>query len=533
VDAVNTALNRSLAAAPVLSSARRETFRYAAQLVVLLLVLSVYYAFAATAGTFGDLSWHTDYYDVLADGFRQGHLYIPELPQHRLLTRLNPYDYRHVDLWLWDASLYHGRYYIYWGPTPALCLLALKWLTGLQAKLYDQWLVLAFMLGRLYAGAGLIVSFAAAGGVRRPRWAVLLLIAVFALASPTPYFMARPVIYEASIAGGQCFLFCGLLAAYWGLAKPRRRTLLFVLAGTFWGMALGSRGSLFLVAPWLVLITALFAQRDSGWKLRPVLRDLFALGVPVALCIVLYAVYNYERFDSIREFGLKYQLTWRPFTGKRRYVLPNLVSYLSSNLGWSCEFPYVRIPIHQHLSKLIRWPDDYEIGDYDKGERVAGLFVGTAFCWLLFVWLWRGFLGARRLLNEGRVVGLSRAEAWLLACAGAILCSMIPASRMYMANMRFLEDGVAAPLLAAGLAGLWLLRQTHSSPRKLVRALGPLTYIGLAAYTIFVGVCLGFSGHYDNFEKENEPLFKHLVEKYSVCPEGVVTREDATPPSQE
>jgi hypothetical protein len=513
-----------------LSRQRREAWSYRTQIALLLLLLSVYYTFIATAGTFADLAWHTDYYDLLADGFRQGHLYVPVTPSRRLLSRANPYLYRHSGLWLWDASLYQARYYMYWGPAPALWLLAVKLVTGLSAKIYDQWLVLAFMLGRLYAATGLILSFAHAGGRKHPRWAVLLLIMVFGLASPTPYFLARPVIYEASIAAGQCFLFTGLLAAFWGLAKPRRRTLLFVIAGTFWGMALGSRGSLFLVAPVLVLITGIVAQRGCGWKLLPILRNLLALGIPVALCIALYAVYNYERFDSFTEFGLKYQLTWRPFTGKRRFFWPNVMQYLSANLEWSCEFPFVRIPLTQTLSTWIRWPDDYDIGDYDKGERVAGLFVGTAWCWMLLVWGWRGIVSIRGLMTHGRTGGLSRTELWLLLCSGAMLLAMIPASRMYMSNMRFLEDGVGSPLLAASLAALWMLRYTRQTRSSALRRVASFGYVSLAAYTIFLGVCLSFSGHYDNFEHANERLFKRLYDTFSICPNADRAANGCTKP---
>jgi hypothetical protein len=496
------------------------SLRSAAPTVLLVAAISVYYLFESTVGTFANLSWHTDYYDLLAEGFAHGHVYLPVNPDPELLRQADPYDYAHVDLWLWDVSLYAGKYYLYWGPAPALCLLAFKSLFGVEGQIYDQWLVLAFMLGRLYAGALLILGVARLSRLQPSHWPTLLAIAVFGLASPTPYFMARPVIYEASIAGGQCFLFWGLLAAYWGTVRPRQRLWSFALAGLCWGMALGSRGSLILVAPTLVVITAFAAERGRDFRWQPILRNLLALGLPVALSLGLYALYNELRFDSFAEFGLKYQLTWRPFTGANRYLLPNLFSYAAAELRWSCQFPFVRIPLHQTLSQLIHWPHDYDVGDYGKGERVAGLFAGTLFCWLLFAWPLRAWLRLREIArgaSASPLVRIGRVELWLLLCSIALLLAMLPASRMYMANMRFLEDGVGGPLLAAILAGFWLLRRTRDRERVPQRWLARTAYIGLAALTMFVGVALGFSGHFDNFENSNGELFDKLVAELSLC----------------
>ncbi|HEY2733578.1 MAG TPA: hypothetical protein VGI70_06315, partial [Polyangiales bacterium] len=216
--------------------------------LLLLSLLSAYYAFVVTAGKFAVLGWNTHYYDLAAEGFRLGHLYLPILPSPFLLASANPYNPINRALWLWDTLLFDRHYYIYWGPVPALCLLLVKSLSGYRAVVADQWLVLAFMLGRLYAGAALILSVSSASP-RPPRWVLLLSIAIFALASPTPFVLARPLVYEASVASGQCFLFCGLLAGYWGLNRPRRQTLLFAIAGLCFGLSLGSRVTMLLVTP--------------------------------------------------------------------------------------------------------------------------------------------------------------------------------------------------------------------------------------------------------------------------------------------
>ena len=512
-----------------MSLRKSERLAVAAELLpiwIWLGVLTVYYAFVTTAGTFESLSWHTDYYDLLAQGLREGHLYLPVQPSPRLLSKADPYDFKHWRHWLWDASLYDGHYYLYWGPVPSFVLLAFKTLTRWKDTIYDQWLVLVFMLGRLYAGAALIVSYARAQHPKIPGWALQLAVLVFGLSIPTPYFMARPLVYEASIASGQCFLFLGLYAAYRGLRQPRRQLRRFLLAGSCFALAFGSRGSLLVVAPLLVLALALLAARPAGYPWRRVLGSLFALGTPVVLGVLACLVYNKLRFDSFTEFGLKYQLTSRPFGTDDRFFVPNLYSYLTSEVNWSCEFPFARLPHERTLSPLIDWPQDYDTGDWDKGERTAGLWWAMKLSLLWGVWLMRGVVNAVRRWSGSRpgelqaACALSQHERFLLYVSGVVLCALLPASRMWMANMRFLQDAAGGLLLGANGAAFWLVRPAAVRVRplsRLGRNAGALLYAGLALHTIFVGLCLGFTGHMDNFEEQNPKLFRALKDELSVC----------------
>lgn len=514
----------------VMSMRKSERFSALTELMPIFIwlgVLSLYYTFVTSVGTFDSLSWHTDYYDLLARGLQEGHLYLPVKPNPRLLAKSDPYDFKHWRYWLWDASLYNGRYYLYWGPVPGLCLWVWKALTHWKDTIYDQWLVLAFMLGRLYAGAALIVSFARTRGAKVPSWAIQLAVLVFGLAIPTPYFMARPLVYEASIAAGQCFLFCGLYAAYQGLEWPRVRLRLFALAGVCFALAFGSRGSLLVAAPLLTAGIALVAARPAGYSFRKLFVYGLALGTPIALGVVSYAVYNKLRFDSFTEFGLKYQLTSRPFGTDDKFFLPNVISYLTSEVKWSCHFPFANLPMKRELPHWMSWPEDYDSGDWDKGERTAGLVWAMKVSFLWLVWLLRGAIVAVHRLTRTRPApdstpaAFNQRELFLLACACACLCSLLPASRMWMANMRFLQDAAGGILLGSIGAAFWLMRP-HALRvlplSKLQRRAGGLLFAGLSLHTIVVGVLLGFTGHMNNFEEENPALFRRLRDDLSVCP---------------
>ena len=508
---------------------KSERFSAAAELIpiwIWLGVLSAYYAFVTSAGTFDALSWHTDYYDLLAKGIADGHTYLPIKPSARLLRKANPYDFKYWRMWLWDVSLFDGHYYLYWGPVPSLCLLIFKTLTRWRDTINDQWLVLAFMLGRLYAGAALIVSFARAPGMKVPSWALQLAVLVFALAIPSPYFMARPLVYEASIAAGQFFLLLGLYSAFRGLDSQRGRLPRFVLAGTCFSLAFGSRGSLLVVAPLLTVSIAVIASRPGGYRLRSLAANALALGTPVALGIASYAYYNHARFGSYTEFGLKYQLTSRPFGTSDAFFLPNVVSYLTSTVKWSCHFPFATLPMHRTLPTWISWPEEYDVGDWDKGERTAGLVRAMTVCLLWGVWVVRAAIVARRriahtpLSRTSMTAAFNQRELFLVTCACCCMCALLPASRMWMANMRFLQDAAAGIQLGAIGAAFWLVRPHARAvePRsRLRRAGGSLLFAGLGLHTIVVGVLLGFTGHMNNFEEENPDLYHRLEKKLSVC----------------
>jgi hypothetical protein len=269
------------------------------------------------------------------------------------------------------------------------------------------------------------------------------------------------------------------------------------------------------VAPVLVVITAVLANRRCSYQRRAIMRDLVALGTPVAIGLASQAAYNYARFDDAREFGLTYQLTDRPFDTQEKYVLPNLVSYLSSEVAWSCAFPFASLPGERELTQRIIWPEDYDTGEHPKGERVSGILIATTVSWLLVFWLWRSARATPAALRSLQL-RISSSELWLLACALALLLGMAPASRMWMANSRFLQDGMAGILLASTLAAFWLVRRRRRGLRPLT-AVASVCYVSLALHTIGVGVLLGFTGHMENFRRENKPLFETLRRDMSVC----------------
>lgn len=497
-----------------------------ALLLTLLLAIALCYAFLASSGTFHEIGrqpeWRTDYYDRMAEGFRRGHLYIPTRPAPELLAAADPYTDASVPFGLWDASLYQGRYYLYWGPVPALLLLAFKLVTGIAHTISDQWLVLVASLGRLGAGTLLLLDLARLRSPAPPFWLLALAIAVFGLAGPTPFTVASPNVYEACLLSGQCFLLAGLWLALLGVQRPARRTLAFLAAGACWALALGSRVTLVLAVPTLVLLTigllawrtrrALQAWAQVCWSL---LRPGLALGLPPLAALAAYGWYNYARFGSPTEFGVEYQISPQWFWTHEAFVLPNTFSYLWAPLHWSCHFPYVVSYTYRPLSELISWPAGYQ-----TFERVSGVLVMSPWCYLPLLWLWRGLRSvwqrvlSLRLPREPR---LSLPELWAIACAFAILPVMVPALSLWEASMRYSGDVLSAALIAATLAAFWLQRRAQASFRPLLRVATALLLGGLGLYTCLVGAFSGYASYEEPFLVNNPGLYHRLRAALSVC----------------
>src|SRR5262245_28240156 len=167
--------------------------------------IEVAYVFFVSAGRFTRWPTYLTFLDDQAEGFRAGHLHLAIEPARALLAKANPFDPAWKPLWYWDASLYGGHYYLYWGPVPALLLAAWKTLFGVHARLGDQYVV--FALASLQALSGMLLIDRAQRRLfpELPGVLVVAAIAVFAFANPTPYNLARAGVYEAAIVDTHTF----------------------------------------------------------------------------------------------------------------------------------------------------------------------------------------------------------------------------------------------------------------------------------------------------------------------------------------
>ncbi|HEU5078217.1 MAG TPA: hypothetical protein VFT72_03355 [Opitutaceae bacterium] len=264
----------------------------------------------------GKLSRHeADYYNLLTEGFLDGHLYLNREVPAELLNAEDPYDpaKRPPSAGMHDVSYYRGHYYLYFGAAPVVCLfIPFKLLTGCalpQAYGNLIFVTLGYVIAallwlrlrrRYFPQSGIIVGI---GGILALGFCAMTLAV-----------LRRPSVWELPIAAGYMFAMACLACCYSGLHAPRNRLGWWIATGLCLGFAIGSRpvyiagvGLIAIVlwrrarSAWPTLFSAL---RHWGWW-REVAAFAAGLGVPL-ICVFLY---NYFRFGNPLEFGLRYQLT--------------------------------------------------------------------------------------------------------------------------------------------------------------------------------------------------------------------------------
>jgi hypothetical protein len=481
-----------------------------AWLFALLVAICFLYTFVGSAGMH-DWPVYGVYHDLQADGFLKGHLFLPIEPAPELLRAKNPYDPVNMDYWWLDASYYHGKYYMYWGPVPALFDAAVKLVLGMRRSVGDQYLAVFFHCLTFCCGALLVERTVTRLFSSKARWLVALGVLIFAFANPSPHGVATASTYQTAIIAAQAWLCAGLVFAFdavWHAGSPAARWWRLPLAGTCWALALGSRVSVLPAIALLVLLTAWCEVWPQNARFRRFVVDASALGAPLVAAGVALLAYNKLRFDDWLEFGSKIQLSGFPVIRfSSDYLLANLYSYTFRPWSASCEFPY----LHQVWNMgAAAFPQRFKLpSDYDVIEPVVGWALAVPSAWLLpFAFA----LAPRPWRPAGR-----RDRAYLfcllsfsvLATATGFITLFI-----YGATMRYLNDVTAGIVLLAllGAGALRFHRWGLAAPRAVSTVIGVLCFA-----TMVIGILLGYQGYNRHFHLYNPKLDRELVTALSVC----------------
>jgi hypothetical protein len=318
-----------------------------------------------------------DYVD-LGQAFLHGHTFLEEQPDPRLAALPNPYEYKQRKQipYHWDASYYGGRYYLYWGPVPALVSATLQavFRTPPSASLLVD-LAYIGLLGILLA---LLVNLSRQFPTAGSGISIWLFLVMGFFNLPLLFLIGQPRHYQASILYGQLFLLAGLLgfALYSGGRKPGW----LAFSGLTWGLALACRYNLAISIGIYVLFVILWLgvqrNRDRFWI------RAWQLIAPLALCLLGLGLYNFVRFDNPLETGLTYQLTIPEFhriTYSVTYIPSNLYAYLVYPLTGSSSFPFIQAA-HFRPTLLPDWLVVPANREFD--QIIFGIFRSVPVVWL-------------------------------------------------------------------------------------------------------------------------------------------------------
>ena len=284
-------------------------------------------------------------YNLLVQGFREGHLSLKKEVPPGLAQLANPYDPdANVLRWalpyrMFDLSYYKGRLYLYFGVTPALILF---WpyvvLTG-RYLLLRQAVVFFCAMGFL-ASVGLLCALWRRYFAEVSVGVAAVCALALGLATGLPVALSQCGVYEVPISCGYMLTMLTLGTIWCALHKPERRCRWLAAASVAYGLAVGARPTLLFGAV-ILLVPVAQAWRDR----RQVWAALLAAIGPILIIGFGLMLYNSLRFDNPFEFGMRYQLNGQGQTTYRffslHYLWFNFRVYSLQPARWSAHFPFV------------------------------------------------------------------------------------------------------------------------------------------------------------------------------------------------
>ena len=285
-----------------------------------------------------------EYYNLQIDGFRAGQLAMKVEPNPALARLENPYDpHQNGPYRAHDASYFGGKYYLYFGVTPALLLfLPYRLLTG--EYLWHREAVWFFCVASFLTEVWLLAAlrrkyFPAVGS-----GTLALGIIGLGLANGMQPLLRRPDVWEVPIACGSWLLMLALATIWQAWHQPKRRVPWLAAASLVFGLAVGARPTLlFAAGVGLVIPLGAFWREEPPGRRRKL---LVAAAVPLGLIGAGLAFYNHARFGSILEFGQRYQLAGVEVAKQRTFgwdfCWMNFRLYFLEAVNWQAYFPFVR-----------------------------------------------------------------------------------------------------------------------------------------------------------------------------------------------
>ncbi|GAB1469894.1 hypothetical protein MASR2M66_07710 [Chloroflexota bacterium] len=400
---------------------------------------------------------------------------------------------------VWDLSLYKGKLYLYWGPIPALLLTPVQLLLGTSIR--DMYLVYFFLCGLLIFNSLIILKIWDLFFFDMPVRYVILSIFLIGLILPILWALNIPDVYEAAIGTGQFFLIGGIYFIILALEKDFHKGYLF-MGGLFWACSVGSRAINVFPIAFLTGLTLFWIWKiqNNARNWHEIIQLAGTLITPLIFGGLVIAWYNWARFDSPIEFGLRYQITIYNLNRDSSIVfhpdyLPfNIYAYVFQPFEFISKFPFLQpVNLSRHLNSLnVIQPKLYASG------RVVG-FLFYAPCLLMaFV----PFLSRRRdtsLLDEKK---LQIFIVYLLG--GSFLISFITLLFYFYGQMRFLGDFISQLTMLA-IIGYWSLLRSSRTSKIFIYLVSILILI-----TIIASFLLSFSSETSRMEKFNPALMERI-----------------------
>lgn len=261
-----------------------------------------------------------NYYNLLLRSLKNYKLYIvddekaPSLQVPNIYENYKNYVLQDNNMFsFFDTSFYKGKIYLYFGITPVLLFYApFNFVTNLY--LTDKMLV--FILSCLIFILSLILLKKITGKVIKvnsvPENIRVISVFFIGICSFLPFLLIKSNIYEVAITTAIFLLLVSFYIFYYYINtintknSTKQNILIFFLSMSLC-LTVGARPHCFLFIP-IFFCSVVGLKYINTKSVKNTIYSGLIFLIPCLIYGMVIALYNYLRFDSIFEFGWKYQL---------------------------------------------------------------------------------------------------------------------------------------------------------------------------------------------------------------------------------
>ncbi len=313
-----------------------------------------------------------NYYADLARSFLHGHTYLLGPYNQEIAIIDNPYGVEAYEkkIIIQDASYFEGRYYLYFGPLPAVLHAIGRIVTG---GYLTDWIVGNFFLAMVFFGFLKILQKIGDDSnlnASKRKYAILCISLMFANPIMANYLLA---FANSNALSRMMAIYLFLFGLWWAaFAKNNKELMLGLL---IMSLSILCKYNFFVNVCLAYLFIYLKHEKDEGLNVRKVFASaLFVLGGIIAS----HLAYNYARFGSALDFGMKYQTNSLDFVhnGSPLIIHPKLGFIVASVIERAYEY-FFSFPTFDPSANVFRlnYVPLLQIKERFYNEGFVGLFV--------------------------------------------------------------------------------------------------------------------------------------------------------------
>jgi hypothetical protein len=434
------------------------------------------------------------YYALMSNAFLAGQLDLLIKPAPALLALPDPYDpAANEGLRVHDANLYKNKYYLNYGPVPALILfMPFRALSGLDFS--EPLAVGIFCSLALLFEVLIVVLLTRRFLPETPFWLLVAAVPALGFGNGLAFLARRPLHYEVAIASGQAFVFAAIYFYLAGTLGERVHRRWILIGSILLGLAGGARFPMYAAGliPLVLFLKYVVEHHREPWIAH--VRMALTFFAAIAVCVFFLGLYNYLRFDSWTEFGFKYTLqAWKSARTYKfldsSHVLPGLFYYLL------CP-PYVNavFPFFHNAPGMILGPNENYYLEYATGLFPTAPVSISLLASPFILWQWR----------RGSLGPLALATTASLAVGSALLGFYA----FWAAIYRYQVDFATFWLIPAILFWGWAISVRARTDWR--RTLLAGTFVVSVVLTVAIGVAYSLAGVYDLFRLDYPAQFEAI-----------------------